>query len=49
MGRTLPTLTQRLINEGIVAEDSEAILRTGFWMFILALVAGFAGECMGWW
>jgi ABC-type multidrug transport system fused ATPase/permease subunit len=38
----LATLTQRLINEGVVAENSEAILRTGFWMFILALVAGFA-------
>ncbi len=36
------TFTQRLINEGIVAEDPEAILRTGFWMFVLALVAGFA-------
>ncbi len=36
------TFTQRLINEGIIAEDPGAILRTGFWMFVLALVAGFA-------
>ncbi len=36
------TFTQRLINEGIVAEDPGTILRTGFWMFVLALVAGFA-------
>jgi ATP-binding cassette subfamily B protein len=34
------TLNQTLINEGIAAEDLEMILRTGFWMAVLALIAG---------
>jgi len=39
------TLTQRLINEGIGAENGEVILQTGFWMIVLAVIAGasFAG------
>ena len=46
------TLTQRLINQGIIAEDPEAILRAGFWMFILALVAGWRPSAIlprSWW
>jgi ATP-binding cassette subfamily B protein len=34
------TLNQRLINEGIEAEDPEVILNTGFWMLVLALISG---------
>ena len=34
------SLNQRLINEGIEAGDVEAILSTGFWMLVLALVSG---------
>ncbi len=39
------TLTQRLINEGIGAENGEVIMQTGFWMIVLAVIAGtaFAG------
>ena len=36
------SLNQVIVNDGIVAENPEAILRTGFWMFILAAIAGFA-------
>lgn len=34
------SLNQQLINEGIEAGDVEAILSTGLWMFVLALVSG---------
>ncbi len=34
------SLNQQLINEGIEKGDVEAILQTGFWMFVLALVSG---------
>jgi ATP-binding cassette subfamily B protein len=34
------TLNQRLINEGIEAEDPEVILSTGLWMLVLALISG---------
>jgi ATP-binding cassette subfamily B protein len=34
------TLNQQLINEGIEAGDVEAILGTGFWMLVLAVVSG---------
>jgi len=34
------SLNQRLINEGIEAGDVEAILSTGLWMLVLALVSG---------
>jgi ABC-type multidrug transport system fused ATPase/permease subunit len=36
------TLTQRLINDGIEAGSGEAVLRIGFWMLILAVIAGAA-------
>ena len=34
------SLNQQLINDGIETGDVEAILRTGFWMFVLALISG---------
>ena len=34
------TLNQRLINEGIEAENVEVILSTGMWMLILSLISG---------
>lgn len=34
------TLNQRLINEGIEAENVEIILSTGLWMLVLSLVSG---------
>lgn len=34
------TLNQVLINDGIIAEDPEAIIRTGLWMAVLAVLAG---------
>jgi ABC-type multidrug transport system fused ATPase/permease subunit len=34
------TLTQLLIDEGIAAQDGYAVLRIGFWMMVLAVVAG---------
>jgi ATP-binding cassette subfamily B protein len=34
------SLNQQLINEGIEAGDVEAIISTGMWMFILALISG---------
>jgi len=34
------TLNQRLINEGIEAEDPDVILSTGLWMLVLALISG---------
>lgn len=34
------SLNQQLINEGIEAGDVEAILSTGFWMLVLALISG---------
>jgi ATP-binding cassette subfamily B protein len=34
------SLNQQLINEGIEAGDVEAILSTGFWMLVLAVVSG---------
>ena len=34
------SLNQRLINEGIEAGDVEAILSTGFWMLVLAMISG---------
>jgi len=36
----LASLNQQLINEGIEAGDVEAILNTGFWMLVLALISG---------
>ena len=35
------SLNQRLINEGIEAGDVEAILSTGLWMLVLAVISGF--------
>jgi ATP-binding cassette subfamily B protein len=34
------TLNQRLINEGIEAENVEIILSTGLWMLVLSLISG---------
>lgn len=34
------TLTQRMINQGLLASDAEVIIDSGIWMIILALVAG---------
>jgi|GEM_PF-5649250 len=34
------TLTQRLINDGLVAGDMNVIVSTGVWMVVLAIVAG---------
>jgi len=34
------TLTQRMINDGLVAEQLDVIVSTGVWMVILAIVAG---------
>jgi ATP-binding cassette subfamily B protein len=34
------TLNQRLINQGIEAENIEIILSTGFWMLVLSLISG---------
>jgi ATP-binding cassette subfamily B protein len=34
------TLTQGLVNQGMVAGDVEAVLNFGFWMLVLAVVAG---------
>jgi ABC-type multidrug transport system fused ATPase/permease subunit len=34
------SLNQQLINEGIEAGDVDAILSTGMWMFVLALISG---------
>ena len=34
------TLTQRLINDGLIAEDTSVILSTGVWMVVLAIIAG---------
>ena len=34
------TLNQRIINEGIIAEDPSIILSTGIWMAVLAVIAG---------
>ncbi len=34
------TLNQVLINDGIIAQDPEAIIRTGLWMAVLAVLAG---------
>jgi ATP-binding cassette subfamily B multidrug efflux pump len=36
------TLTQGLVNEGMVAGDANAALTIGFWMFVLAVGAGVA-------
>ena len=36
------TLTQRLINDGIGAADETVIVQTGFWMIVLAVIAGTA-------
>ncbi|MCP4165697.1 MAG: ABC transporter ATP-binding protein [Chloroflexi bacterium] len=36
------TLNQRIINEGIIAENPAVILETGLVMFVLALISGFA-------
>ncbi len=36
------SLNQQLINEGIEAGDVEAILGTGLWMLVLALISGLA-------
>jgi ATP-binding cassette subfamily B protein len=36
------TLTQRIINEGIGAENETVIVQTGFWMIVLAVIAGVA-------
>jgi ATP-binding cassette subfamily B protein len=36
------TLNQRLINEGLLAEDPVVILQTGIWMMILAVIGGAA-------
>jgi len=34
------TLTQAMVNEGMQAGDPEAVLNIGFWMFVLAVIAG---------
>jgi ATP-binding cassette subfamily B multidrug efflux pump len=34
------TLTQGMVNQGMVVGDSEAVLNIGFWMLILAVIAG---------
>jgi len=34
------TLTQTLINEGIIAADPQVLLQTGLWMAVLAVIAG---------
>jgi ABC-type multidrug transport system fused ATPase/permease subunit len=34
------SLNQRLINEGIEADDPEVILSTGLWMLVLAVISG---------
>jgi hypothetical protein len=34
------TLTQRLINDGIAANNIEVVLQTGIWMAVLAVIAG---------
>ncbi len=34
------TLTQRMINDGLVAEQLDVIVSTGVWMVVLAIVAG---------
>jgi ABC-type multidrug transport system fused ATPase/permease subunit len=34
------TLTQGMINQGMVEGDQEAVLNIGFWMLVLAVVAG---------
>ena len=39
---SLATLTQRLINEGMLAGDVVVILQTGVWMAVLAVIAGVA-------
>jgi ATP-binding cassette subfamily B protein len=38
----MATLNQRLINEGLLAEDPVVILQTGIWMMILAVIGGAA-------
>jgi ATP-binding cassette subfamily B protein len=34
------TLTQGIVNQGMVEGDAEAVLNIGFWMLVLAVVAG---------
>ena len=36
----MATMTQKVINEGLVAGDTTVIVTTGIWMAVLALVAG---------
>jgi ATP-binding cassette, subfamily B, bacterial len=36
----MATLTQKVINQGLVAGDTTAIVTTGIWMAVLALVSG---------
>ena len=36
------TLNQRLINEGLIAEEPVVIIQTGIWMAVLAVIGGAA-------